>query len=246
MLRWRQFSIRVLFLAVALVGILLGVLRALDPGWRTIFPMILLMLLASLAMQRIARGRVKPMGWLMVATSIVMCTPLIVGGTHPTFYYMTDVAFVFFLWSGITALSTCRLSLRVWLDRFQKSTVRRTQAARVRECVYFALPSIVTAMIMTQLPLRLAFLTALPSLTTIAQQASASRSPGLEKDTTCGIYKISAKFWRKSDIPGLLSFPLADGSESGFVYSPRGIDKLVYNAGNAGHLVGHWYWVAED
>ena len=44
----------------------------------------------------------------------------------------------------------------------------------------------------------------------------------------------------------MLIFVLADDVESGFIYSPNGIGDLRYNAGSAGHLMGNWYWMAED
>jgi hypothetical protein len=35
-------------------------------------------------------------------------------------------------------------------------------------------------------------------------------------------------------------------SDGGFAYSENGIHQLSYNAGEAGHLWGPWYWFSED
>ncbi|MEX0712907.1 MAG: hypothetical protein WD278_11195, partial [Pirellulales bacterium] len=68
---------------------------------------------------------------------------------------------------------------------------------------------------------------------------------GLDADQRCGLYTISAAASRKQ-VPERLVFVLADDAESGFIYSPNGIEGFRYNSGNTGHLFGNWYWMKED
>ncbi len=73
----------------------------------------------------------------------------------------------------------------------------------------------------------------------------------LTKDVRFGLYEFSAKATNIRHQSGVDSgnqmvFILSEDIESAFIYSPEGIDNLVYNSGSKGALFNDWYWMKQD
>jgi hypothetical protein len=153
-------------------------------------------------------------------------------------YYMVGVVLVIFLWFGVAAAYLIRSVFVCGLTGSDRLALPRTSWLRKQMCIL--VPFTVTLLVACRIPLHMGFLTAWPGLTVLVEKGV------LDADQRCGLYTISAAQRRKCHVPGRIIFILADDAESGFIYSPNGIEDLCYNSGNKGHLFGNWYWMTED
>jgi hypothetical protein len=233
--------------AVLAIACFLGLLRASSRGWWFVLPIAGLILLGCWVDLRYFGRHVRPMGWPMVALVSVPCLGILGLGLSPGFYYMGDVAIVLLLWIMIAAACGTRAFL-VLLGLGLRSAPTTQPTGRGYETPFLLIPLITTVLIVLEVPLRLGFLTARPRLEPIARGARAAGMLRLRGDVRCGPYTISmtASARRNCHVPGRVYFILADDQESGFVYSPGGIEDLCYNSGTKGHVIGDWYWMAED
>lgn len=171
-------------------------------------------------------------------------------GLYPGFYYMEGFALVLLLWWIAGAMFVGRTLIRFLLIRYGKPGRNRVDDMHGRRVRIVTLMLVATTLLIAfKVPLRLGFLAARPRLERLAEKANASGSWKLPKDQQCGLYTIcasgsAANYYHPGE--GRVFFVLADDRGTGFIYSHNGIENLRYNAGNAGHLMGKWYWMAED
>ena len=184
----------------------------------------------------------RPVGWPMFAAAGIPSLYILWLGLYPSLYYIADVLFLGLLWFGVVVAYAVRLTVRDF----------RTVPGNIpvvpwrRDGMLFLIPLATTLLIAFRIPLRLGFLTARPGLTRLVNSASDDGVPRLSADQRCGIYVIAGNGLRQCHIKGRIILTFTDDPESGFIYSPNGIDDLCYNEGSKGHLFGNWYWMVED
>jgi hypothetical protein len=161
---------------------------------------------------------------------------------------MGDALVVLVLWVLIAAACATHPILGLLGESGSPPSPRTRPTTCGYEAIFLLVPVVTTVLIVLQVPLRVGFLTAWPRLDSIARKAHAEGTLRLRGDVRCGLYTISmmASARRKCHIPGRVYFLLAADQESGFVYSPGGVERLCYNSGTTGHVIGNWYWMAED
>lgn len=241
----RQFTLRRLLGWILAVCAALAVLREASPEWLILCPLIAFVVMMCRALSLGLGMRVQRLTPMLTAVSIPSLWLLWLG-LDPSFYYMTDVAFLVPYWGGVALLYALGVVSIPTIVRRQCKAQPRWWPQPDR--LFFLLPVIVTLLIVTHVPLRLGFLTAWPRLAVLGQAGRPDGALGEHdlQDEECGLYTISLAWTRGCHIPGRIVFVLADDLESGFIYSPNGIEDLCYNSGNSGHLIGNWYWMKED
>ena len=188
-------------------------------------------------------------GWAFFVGVSVVALCLVGMGLHPSFYYMTGFFLLFMAWGALMVVILLRAAMRDWVVRRHDPSTLKSKGAYRRWLWLFSLVISVTVLLMFHVPLRIGFLTARPGLAPWVNEDALDQSPWLTEDLRVGLYVVSASMTnqrRRVDKGERVVIILADDHESGFIYSPAGIDDLPYNAGRKGHLFGDWYWMKED
>ena len=202
-----------------------------------------------------SRGRaerwLRGPGWPFFVGVGVVALCLVGMGLHPSFYYMACPALLGTAWGALMVAILLRAAVRDWVVRQHDPSAQKSKGAYRRWLWLFSLVVSVTVLLVFQIPLRIGFLTARPGLAGLVNEDALDQSPWLTEDTRVGLYVVSARATNEARVSRggtgeRLLFILADDPESGFIYSPAGIDDLSYNAGSKGHLFGDWYWMTED
>lgn len=159
----------------------------------------------------------------------------------PPFYYLAWIAWMLALWTaGMAALLLSRLSLTL-SAKSSPTGSRGTGPGRF----ILGLLTWVSLLVLVKLPLRASFLLAKPGL----EGALAQHRDDLSKigmwSYDYGLYPIVSASRRCHDDQRIF-FHFPSREEAAIIYSPSGIEDLCYNSGSKGHLLGDWYWMAED
>ncbi|MBN1256278.1 MAG: hypothetical protein JXA52_01085 [Planctomycetes bacterium] len=199
----------------------------------------------------IAQCFLKPPGWPLYVILGIAILWLLLFGLYPGFYYLNHMAFLCLVWCGLLLYFPLKILIQLILRNHYQVTAIKNEKAFKSWIYPFIILLIATVLFGFKVPLRIGFLTSRPGLERLANEMADDRTKTLSENIRCGLYEISAEAtnYRRNlarDKNQRVALILANDHETGFIYSPDGIDDLVYNAGNSGHLLGDWYWMAED
>ncbi len=198
----------------------------------------------------IARWWLRPTGWPAYSTTVALAICVFWMGLGPAFYYMVDILFLLLLWPLALLTYALRAAIREVITEWHTSPgLTAMEYLRVhwrRDAAWWLCIVAVTAMVCLRVPLRIGFLTARPGMDELVRIVERGDQSTLTTNQVVGLYTIYRPADQHLQDYDRLVFRLADDRESGFVFAPDGIDELHYNAGNKGHLIGDWYWMAED
>lgn len=230
-----QFTLRSIALLLSIIGVYLAIFRVLTPEWRFLMGVATFGLGASLASMYVTRPWSRIPGWCMLFAVSLVSAWYLWRGLYPDMYYMEGWALTIVLWGGVLAgcLSMMAASLAA-SDRKPRSLSRC-------ELAFVIIPFATTLLLAFQIPLRIGAAIAVP---TLAQTAS-EPDLGAGRELPCGLYTFRLPANRGTAEKPVF-YRLSRDGESAFVYSPLGIDKIVYNSGSKGRLFGDWYWIKED
>ena len=105
-----------------------------------------------------------------------------------------------------------------------------------------------------QIPMKLSFISAKPTLDAYIQQHGELSIFKGDEIISAGLYDFSIPYSvtrnnydskRSCNLGKTLLF-FENDTEAAFIYSTNGIHDLCYNSGSKGHLLEKWYWMAED
>ena len=233
-----QFSLRSLAILVAVIGAILALFRVLQPEWRIVtgvaIVVIFISLVSLISTQRRPSRRLSKFFLIVVALASAWFLWL---GIYPAMYYMLGLFLMLVIWFGV--LMAC---LTLSITSFASPASSGTRVPTRVEIALLVVPFVTTLLLALQIPMRIAAINVVPTLANRVSSNQAAAAAELQ----CGLYSFKVPGKRRAASPDVLYFQLAKDSESAFVYSPSGIDDIHYNAGNMGRLFGDWYWICED
>ena len=198
----------------------------------------------------LARRLVRPPGWWTAGVVALPGLPLLWWGIWPEFYYMTHIAMLFLLWIATLVLVLLRSAVSgtvAKLKGYRQDSVWSEVLGIGRA---LAPAVLVTLLLLTNMPLRLAFLTAKPELDRIIDatpKGTPLRVADGEEVGWFGLWRIdtarSERRGRWQDVPCHVVYLDCGG---GFVHFTGDIVDFQYNDGSHGWLIGDWYWFKED
>lgn len=189
----------------------------------------------------------KPLSWSF-APLLAISAWMLYEAMRPWFYYMVWFVILLFYIVLLVPYTTIRV-LRI--GRVWQLWRKKYPKAWIREFIFISIVLLSIIAVVEQWTMRTAFLVSKPKLTNQLEKLRNDFEASISNDFQAGPFKVSASLsnlWNsRPDIRGdYFVFILADEPESGFIYSSIGIDNLVYNKGDAGHLWGDWYWMTQD
>lgn len=233
----QQYTLRHLALAITLTCISLALMVALRPEWRLLLGLAGVVSLICAACFS-AAGETNRFATRSAVVAVSIASGAILWqGLHPAMYYMLGFSLVLMLWIGV--LVGCLIIMIRSTHHSDRQALVRTKR---EQRAYVVIPLIATLLLAFQIPLRIGAAAAIPNLA--SEMIKRERATFSEK--RFGIYTVQLPAKRRGGSADQLYFPLADGWESAFVYSPKGPGGIIYNEGSQGHLFGDWYWIAED
>lgn len=172
-------------------------------------------------------------------------------GCQPRFYYLTGFFLVLLAWGGMLFVLVLRMAVQSYLARQHQVSAPKRTGIVLRYACFVGILVAATVLLYFAVPMRVGFLTAMPTLSRLVDRDNPALSQEPDEDVRAGLYVLSARATkarreRGVDTDKRVVFILANDHEAGFIYSPTGIDDLAYNAGSKGHLFGDWYWMKED
>jgi hypothetical protein len=182
-----------------------------------------------------------PMGKAILFAEGLLATWFLWRGLYPDFYHLIDVTALASMWAAIAAISAVALSWRS----------RKIFESAAQWSIWVGMACLVTLLIALKVPMRAGFLTARAELSQLVESKPDAEKI-LAEDVRIGLYTFSASQTNRRHRSGIDAgkhrvFLLGGNqSEAAFIHSTEGIESLVYNGGNKGHLVGDWYWMKED
>lgn len=189
---------------------------------------------------RLDRIALSPTGWPTITAIVAPCLWVLYLGVHPgTSLSLIKFYLTVLLCLVLGVILGCRTSFRAWIPPSRlarKNFTRRDQWL----CATVALTCI---LMWLNVPLRVAFLTARPELDRLVARIQSGTIPSPVTNDRAGIYSVSTGTAYGAD--DQIFFVSRDYFGGGFAHSPN-TDKLSYNAGEDGHLIGPWYWWQAD
>lgn len=187
----------------------------------------------------VARGVIGPVGWPTLMIVLLPALWLLWRSTNPAFYYMEGFACAFMSVPALSGLMLVRILAREGACNFfaQPSPgARWSDWKRV-----FVLVAIVTALLVSKLPMKVNFWWVQQDLQRMTDAIRDGTAASSFVGQRVGIYRIH----RIEPYPNAVKFSFTANGD-GFANVTGGERHLHYNHGTHGHLESDWYWFAED
>ena len=196
---------------------------------------------------RLGRWVLKPVGGPVIALAMVPLVWLVWEATDPQLYYLGG--------SGLLSAFVCVLVGLVhgtWVTgrrailRLRRQPKPSPGIDRGRWRVVWGVAGVVVALVLLEMPMRLAFLAHRPAFEELVREVRANApSCATLPGRRVGIYTLDT--FRPADVNGgAVMFRFGNSSEGGFAYLPNGDHELAYNSGDHGRLWRPWSWFSED
>ena len=187
------------------------------------------------------RAALAPTGWPTTAIVVLLCAWILYLAIHPGMYYPPLVFIVSILLCGAVGIVlACRGAFRGMVR--PSSIPRRNFTGRDR--LLCGITLLTCILVWFHVPLRVAFLFARPELDRVIADIQSGKLAVPIQPRRVGPYTVQSSRWYGKEDQTFFVI-VGDGDGGGFAYSPAS-DRLFYNTGADGHLMGAWYWWIDD